>query len=53
MDKEEQDRLIRVETKLDILIKHFDNHLKHHWSIIMALLTITGGVIVALIINML
>jgi hypothetical protein len=27
----DHDDLIEIKTKLDILIKHFDNHLAHHF----------------------
>ena len=43
------ERLVRVETKLDTLTEHFTNHIKHHWMVTIPLITIVGGLIVALI----
>ncbi len=45
--------LIRIDEKLSGLKTQFDNHLKHHFAISVALLTITGGVITALILALL
>lgn len=46
MQQEDRDRLIRVETNLETLIKNFDNHLRHHllysvmaWSATLSALT--------------
>lgn len=50
---EEHDKLIKIETKLDILIHQFENHLKHHLMITIPLIGITGTAIVSLLIALL
>ena len=46
----DHDLLIRIDEKINTLNKGFTNHLKHHWAVSLALLTITLGAIVSLII---
>ena len=41
--------LICIDEKLNELKEQFNNHLKHHFAVSIALLTITGGAITALI----
>ncbi len=48
-----KDQLIEIATKLDNLKEQFDNHLYHHLAFTIALLTITGGAVTALIIALL
>lgn len=45
------ERLAVIETKLDTLIKDFENHLKHHFWTNITLLSIIGGLVIALIIK--
>jgi hypothetical protein len=45
------ERLIRLETKIDELAKQISNHLKHHFITNIALLTIIGGLVVALLLK--
>jgi len=30
---DDSERIIRIETKQDILIRQFENHLRHHWAV--------------------
>lgn len=46
----DHDLLVRMDVKLNTLCKGFENHLKHHWTVNIALLTATLGLIGALII---
>lgn len=45
----DNERLVRVETKLDMLTEHFKNHIKHHWMVTIPLIGVVGGLVVALI----
>ena len=45
--------LICIDGKLSELKTQFSNHLKHHFAVSIALLTITGGAIIALIVTLL
>lgn len=48
--RSDHDILICIEEKIKELKRQFDNHLKHHNTYAVALLTITGGAIGSLII---
>jgi len=44
--KTESERLTSIETKLDIIIGAFANHLKHHWAVELLLLSaLLGGLV--------
>lgn len=45
--------LICIDAKLKALKEQFDNHLKHHLAVTIALITVTGGAITALILTLL
>lgn len=45
--------LVCIDTKLKDLKKQFDNHLHHHLLVALALISVTGGAITALIIALL
>jgi hypothetical protein len=47
----DHDRLIRIETKVDTLIKYFDNHIKHHWMLTIPLTLALIGVVIKLLIG--
>jgi len=47
----EEERLAIIETKLDGLIEQINNHLKHHFWTNIALLSIIGSLVIALIIK--
>jgi hypothetical protein len=49
----DHDLLTRMDVKLDTLCKGFSNHLRHHWSITIVLLTAVLGLIGTLIIALL
>ncbi len=44
--------LICIDTKLKNLKEQFDNHLKHHWAITIALITIIGTGVIKIIIEL-
>lgn len=48
-----RDYLVCIDAKLKELKKQFDNHLHHHLLITIALITVTGGAITALIVALL
>lgn len=48
-----KEHLICIDVKLGELKEQFDNHLYHHLAFTIALLTITGGAVTALIIALL
>jgi len=50
IERTDHDLLICIEEKIKELKKQFDNHLRHHNTYAIALLTITGGAIGSLII---
>jgi len=45
----DHDLLVCIDVKLKELKKHFENHIKHHWMVTIPLISIIGGLIVALI----
>ena len=47
----DHDELIKIQTKLDILIKHFENHLSHHFKERMVVWAIVLAALVGLIIK--
>jgi len=52
MDNETRDSLlIRIDERLQNLEKQFSNHLAHHFWINIALVSIIGGLVVALILK--
>lgn len=50
MERTDHDILVCIEEKLKELKLQFNNHLKHHNTYALALLTITGGAVGSLII---
>ena len=45
----DHDKIVRIDTSLEILVKQFNNHLKHHWAIDLALLVAVLGLITAIV----
>ena len=45
----DHDLLVCIDTKLKELKEQFNNHLKHHWAVTIPLISIVGGLIIALI----
>jgi len=50
MDAEERKWMGMIEEKLDTLADNFKNHLHHHFIFTMTLLSISGGLVVSLIV---
>jgi len=47
----DHDKLVRIDTSLAILIKQFNNHLKHHWAIDLGLIIAVLGLITRLFVK--
>ncbi len=45
----DHDKLVRIDTSLDILISQFKNHLKHHFAIDLLLASAVVGLIIKML----
>ena len=50
-DKNDHDRLVEMNTKLDLLMGQFTNHLKHHFLYTLTAFSVTLTAIAALIVT--
>lgn len=51
--KTNREWLICIDKKVKTLQTQFSNHLRHHWAVTLSLITISGGLVTALIISLL
>ena len=52
-DEERDGLLIRTDERVCMLMKHFNNHIKHHWMVTIPLLVVSLGSVFSLIIALL
>jgi len=50
-DEERDELLIRIDERVCVLIKHFTNHIKHHWMVTIPIIVAILGLITVLIIK--
>lgn len=50
-DEERDALLIRLDERVDNLIKHFTNHIYHHWAVSIPLALVTIGLIIKLFVK--
>lgn len=48
-DEERDALLIRLDERVCTLMKHFSNHIKHHWMISIPVLMVALGLLIALL----
>jgi len=48
-DEERDILLIRLDERVCTLMKHFSNHIKHHWMIAIPVIVLTLGLVIALL----